>query len=84
MLKTVLSALLVVAATGAATAQTIYVPERHYDYSTTQTIPRYQSQPNFTGTMGEKWIGPGKTTGDSYGPDGTPGNGAPSKYDGQR
>jgi hypothetical protein len=84
MLRTILSSLIVVGTVGAATAQTVYVPERQYDYGTTQTIPSYESHRNFTGTMGEKWMGPGKTTGDSFGPDGTPGNGAPSKQDGGR
>jgi hypothetical protein len=83
MIKTVLSALLLVGTAGVAVAQTVYVPERQYDYGTTQTIQRYDS-PNFTGTMGDKWRGPGATTADSFGPDGTPGNGAPSKQDGGR
>jgi hypothetical protein len=83
MIKTVLSTLLLVGTAGAAVAQTTYVPEREYDYNTTQTIQRYDS-PNYTATMGDKSRGPGATTGDSWGPDGTPGNGAPGKQDGQR
>lgn len=83
MMKTVLSAILVLGSVGVAAAQSRYMPERQYDYGTTQSIQRYDA-PNFTGTMNDKWRGPGKTTGDSWGPDGTPGNGAPGKTDGQR
>lgn len=85
MIKSAISAILLLGTVGAATAQTVYMPEREYDRDTVQTIPndRYDP-PGFTGTMGDKSRGPGKTTGDSMGPDGTPGNGAPGKYDGQR
>ena len=85
MIKSVISALVLVGTVGAATAQTGYVQHRQYDYGTVQTIPqdRYDP-PGFTGTMGDKSRGPGRTTGDSWGPDGTPGNGAPGKQDGGR
>src|SRR4051794_33345736 len=54
-----------------------------YDRAPTGSVPtRQQAHPGFTGTMPNKWVGPGATAGDSYGPDGSPGNGSPSKQDG--
>ena len=83
MMKTALATLLLIGTVGAASAQTVYGQQRQYDYGATGTIQRYEN-PNFTGTMGDKWRGPGKTTGNSWGPDGTPGNGSPGKQNGQR
>jgi hypothetical protein len=55
-----------------------------FDRSTTQTIPDRMSPSDQTGTMPDKSMGPGQTTGIDRGPDGTPGNGSPSKMNGNQ
>lgn len=55
-----------------------------YDRSTTQTVPSRMAPSTQTGTMPDKSMGPGKTTGNDRGPDGTPGNGSPSKMNGNQ
>jgi hypothetical protein len=52
-----------------------------YDRSTTQTVPNSMGA---TGTMNDKSMGPGKTTSTDHGPDGSPGNGSPSKQNGNQ
>jgi hypothetical protein len=57
-------------------------PRDRYDRSTTQTVPSMPSDSRATGTMPDKSMGPAATTGRDRGPDGTPGNGSPSKTSG--
>ena len=57
-------------------------PKDRYDRSTTQAVPGSSMGNRNTGTMPDKSMGPGATTGTDRGPDGTPGNGSPAKTTG--
>ena len=53
-----------------------------YDRSTAQAVPSGRMDSQNTGTMPDKSMGPGATTGTDRGPDGTPGKGSPAKTTG--